>query len=46
MTSIYLLAKDTANAIKVAGEGVAKYPAYSELRKREIEMALQSGKPN
>jgi Flp pilus assembly protein TadD len=44
MTSIYLLAKDTTNALKVAGEGVAKYPTYSELRKREIEMALQSGK--
>ncbi|ASU34639.1 hypothetical protein MuYL_2752 [Mucilaginibacter xinganensis] len=44
MTSIYLLAKDTTNALKIAGEGVAKYPAFSDLRKREIEMALQSGK--
>jgi len=44
LSSIYLLNKDTVGALKVAGEGVAKYPANGELRKREIEIALQSGK--
>jgi hypothetical protein len=44
LSSIYLFAKDTTNALKVVGEGVTKYPANSELRKREIEIALQSGK--
>jgi hypothetical protein len=44
LTTTYMLAKDTVNALKIAGEGIAKYPAYSELRKREIEMALQTGK--
>ncbi len=44
LTSLYLLTKDTTAAIKIAGEGVAKYPSFSDLRKREIEMALQSGK--
>lgn len=46
MSSIYLLMKDTSNALKVTGEGITKYPASSTLRKREIEIALQSGKAN
>ncbi len=46
MSSIYLLMKDTSNALKVTGEGIAKYPSSSTLRKREIEIALQSGKAN
>ena len=44
MSTLYLLQKDTTGALKVAAEGITKYPAYSELRKREIEIALQSGK--
>jgi tetratricopeptide (TPR) repeat protein len=44
LSTIYLITKDTVNAYKVAGEGVAKYPSNSELRRREIEIALQSGK--
>jgi hypothetical protein len=46
MSSIYLTLKDTTNALKVTGEGIAKYPAYSALRQREIQVALQSGKAN
>ncbi|MGZ3944834.1 MAG: tetratricopeptide repeat protein [Mucilaginibacter sp.] len=46
LSSIYLLTKDTVNALKIAGEGVVKYPGNSDLRKREIEIALQSGKQN
>jgi hypothetical protein len=44
LSSLYLLSKDTVNAIKAADDGVAKYPANAELRKREIEIALQTGK--
>jgi len=44
LSTIFLITKDTTNAYKITGEGVAKYPANSELRRREIEIALQSGK--
>lgn len=44
LSSVYLLSKDTANALKTVTEGVAKYPASAELRKREIEISLQTGK--
>jgi len=44
MTTIYLTTKDTTNALKIAAEGIEKFPKYSELRKREIEIALVSGK--
>ena len=44
LSTIYLMTKDTVNAYKITGEGVAKYPLNSELRKREIEIALESGK--
>jgi tetratricopeptide (TPR) repeat protein len=44
LSSIYLTNKDTANALKAVSDGIAKYPSSSELRKREIEIALQSGK--
>lgn len=46
MSSIYLLAKDTVNALKTASEGVGKFPSNPDLRKREIEISLQSGKQN
>jgi tetratricopeptide (TPR) repeat protein len=46
MSTMYLLMKDTVNSLKVAGEGATKYPTNSELRKREIEIALQTGKQN
>jgi hypothetical protein len=44
LSTIYLSNKDTVNAFKTAGEGVAKYPTDNALRKREIEIGLQSGK--
>jgi hypothetical protein len=44
LSGIYLTNKDTTNALKVIGEGVAKYPANNDLRRREIEIGLQSGK--
>lgn len=46
LPTLYLIQKDTANAIRVIGEGIAKYPTNTDLRKREIEVSLQSGKQN
>ena len=46
LSSLYLLSKDSVGAAKIVGEGVAKYPSNSDLRKREIEIALQTGKLN
>jgi hypothetical protein len=43
LSNIYLATKDTADAFKVIGEGVTKYPANNSLRQREIEIGLQSG---
>jgi len=44
LSVLYLRSKDTAGALKVIGEGVAKYPTNGDLRKRQIEIALQSGR--
>lgn len=44
MSTIYLAVKDTAGALKAATDGVAKFPGSSDLRRREIEIALQTGK--
>jgi tetratricopeptide (TPR) repeat protein len=41
--NIYLATKDTADAFKTIGAGVAKYPDNKDLRRREIEIGLQSG---
>jgi len=46
ISSLYLLTKDTVNSLKAASEGVTKFPANADLRRREIEIALQSGKQN
>ncbi|GAA3964825.1 tetratricopeptide repeat protein [Mucilaginibacter dorajii] len=44
LSSVYLLTADTASALKTVSEGVTKFPSNSELRKREIEISLQTGK--
>ncbi|MCJ8211122.1 hypothetical protein MUY27_15490 [Mucilaginibacter sp. RS28] len=46
LSTIYLMSKDTANALKVTTEAVAKYPNNTDLRRREIEISIQSGKLN
>ena len=46
LSAIYLHVKDTVGALKAINEGVTKYPKDSELRKRQIEIALQTGKQN
>jgi len=43
---LYIVNKDTTNALKTLGEGVAKYPANSDLRELEIRIGLQAGKEN
>ncbi len=44
MSTIALEQKDTVNALKYAAEGVEKFPSNSDLRRREIEISLQTGK--
>jgi Flp pilus assembly protein TadD len=43
---IYLMNKDSAGAMKVIDEALVKYPTNGDLRKEEIEIALQTGKLN
>ncbi|MBC8052734.1 MAG: hypothetical protein H7Y13_06690 [Sphingobacteriaceae bacterium] len=40
----YAANKDTVAAIKVLGEGFAKYPKSNQLATREIELSINSGK--
>jgi len=44
LSNVYMTTKDTASAIKATTEGIAKYPSNGELRKRQIELYLKSGK--
>ncbi|MES2375653.1 MAG: tetratricopeptide repeat protein [Bacteroidota bacterium] len=44
MSTIALEQKDTVSALKYATEGVEKFPSNSDLRRREIEISLQTGK--
>jgi tetratricopeptide (TPR) repeat protein len=43
MPILYMLNKDTANAVKIASEASSKYPNNGDLRKAEIETSLQAG---
>jgi hypothetical protein len=44
LSDLYLMSKDTAASIKAVTEGVAKYPANGDLRRRQIELYLRTGK--
>lgn len=44
LSFMYAATGDTATAIKIAGEGAAKFPKSSELATREIELSLMAGK--
>lgn len=44
LSSIYLNAKDTTASLKITEEGIQKYPTNSDMRKREIEISLQTGR--
>lgn len=43
MPILYILNKDTAGAVKIAGEAASKYPNNADLRKAEIETSLMAG---
>lgn len=44
LSRLYTAEKDTAAAIRVAGEGSKKYPSNAALATQEIELSLMSGK--
>ncbi len=44
LSNVYLNLKDTAAAIKTVNDGIAKYPTDADLRKRQIEIYLKTGK--
>jgi tetratricopeptide (TPR) repeat protein len=44
LSGMYLVSKDTANALKTISDALVKYPVSTTLRRKEIEIALQSGK--
>lgn len=44
LSILYAAVKDTASAIRIAGEGAAKFPKSSDLATKEIEFSLMSGK--
>jgi hypothetical protein len=44
LSNVYLNLKDTTAAIKAVNDGIAKYPANADLRKRQIEIYLKTGK--
>ena len=44
MSNLYLAKGDTTNSLKMATEGVSKFPGDADLRKREIEISLITGK--
>ncbi|MGZ3757324.1 MAG: hypothetical protein ACXVAY_20315 [Mucilaginibacter sp.] len=44
LSNIYLTQKDTAGALKTVADGIAKYPANGDLRKRQIELYLRMGR--
>ena len=46
MPTLYLLNKDTADAVKIASEAVSKFPNNADLRKTEIEVSLMAGQQN
>ncbi|MGI4021142.1 MAG: tetratricopeptide repeat protein [Janthinobacterium lividum] len=43
LTSLYLMKKDTASAMKTMDEATKKFPKSAELAKREIELNIQAG---
>jgi hypothetical protein len=44
MSNIYLNTKDTTGAFKTLAEGISKYPANNDLRRREIELSLRTNR--
>lgn len=44
LPNLYLMKKDTAGALRIIDSALVKYPSNSDLRKYEIEIALQTGR--
>jgi tetratricopeptide (TPR) repeat protein len=44
--TLYIINKDTANALKVITDGVTKFPSNADLRGQEIKFYLMAGKDN
>ena len=44
--TLYIITKDTTDALKTISEGVAKFPANPDLRGQEIKFYLMAGKDN
>jgi tetratricopeptide (TPR) repeat protein len=44
LTTLYMVSKDTANALKTIGEGATKYPTNTTLRESQIRIALLANK--
>ncbi|GAB2981039.1 hypothetical protein GCM10027049_15960 [Mucilaginibacter puniceus] len=44
LSNIYLNLNDTTAALKTVNEGITKYPTNADLRKRQIEIYLQTNK--
>jgi hypothetical protein len=42
--TLYMLTKDTANALKTINAGAAKYPGNTTLQEMQVRLALQAGK--
>jgi tetratricopeptide (TPR) repeat protein len=43
LSRLYMMEKDTASAIKYAGEGAEKFPDFADLATQNIELNLQAG---
>ena len=44
LSTLYMISKDTANALKTINAGVEKYPANATLREVQVRTALLAGK--
>ena len=44
LSNFYLNKKDTVGALNVVTQGISKYPANQDLKKRQIEIYLQTGR--
>ncbi len=44
LSNIYLNMKDTVGALKAINDGIAKFPSDPDLRRRQIEIYLKTGK--
>ncbi len=44
LSSMYVTKKDTASAIKIAGDGAKVFPGNAALARQEIELSLMNGK--